>query len=189
MHSETQAIEPAAHVPAHRPSRHLTVTGIRRYFVSCFLLLVPILIWNLALTSRLPPAFQPSAFWRAIPSWVGIPENVLRVLVMLLPVLMPLEIRTHAHRVRLMLFAAGVAVYFASWVALIAWPASAWSTSAIGFLAPAYTPALWLFFLGRLPDRWLFSAWPFRRWVYFVPAAAFLVFHNLHAGIVYARAF
>jgi hypothetical protein len=61
--------------------------------------------------------------------------------------------------------------------------------SAGGFLAPAYTPALWLSGLGALPERWVFPAWPFRRWAYFVVAAAFLAFHNLHAAIVYTRSY
>jgi hypothetical protein len=167
--------------------RGTAIPWIRRYLVSCFLLLLPILIWNLLLAAALPPAFQSAEFWRAIPRWVSVPENVLRSLVFLLPLLMPLELASGPQRRRLAMFAAGTAVYFASWVALIAWPDSAWSTSAAGFLAPAYTPALWLCALGLLADHWSIAALPFRRWMYLAAATAFLVFHNLHTAIVYAR--
>jgi hypothetical protein len=162
---------------------------VRRYLSSCFLLLVPILVWNLLLASRLPPAFQGAEFWRDIPRWVSVPENVLRLLVFVLAALMPLELPTRRQRVRLAVFAAGVAAYFASWAVLITWPSSAWSTSAPGFLAPAYTPALWLFGLGLLSDRLFITALPFRRWMFFALAAGFLAFHNLHTAIVYARNF
>lgn len=164
-------------------------SAARRYLSSCFLLLVPILVWNLALASQLPPAFQSAEFWRDIPCWVSAPENVLRLLVLVLPALMPLEIATRRQRAGLAVVAAGIAVYFASWVLLITWPTSAWSTSAPGFLAPAYTPALWLFGLGLLSGRLFITALPFRRWMFFALAAGFLAFHNLHAAIVYVRNF
>jgi len=135
---------PAARAPERRthaaPPQRVTRAWIRTYAVSCFLLLLPALLWNLLLTDRLPPAFQRAEFWREIPRWVSVPENALRLPVFLLPLVMPLELVTPWQRRCLGLFAAGTAVYFASWVALIAWPNSAWSTSAAGFQAPAYTP-------------------------------------------------
>jgi hypothetical protein len=42
----------------------------------------------------------------------------------------------------LVLFTAGTLVYFASWVILMVAPGSSWSTSALGFVAPAHTPLL-----------------------------------------------
>jgi hypothetical protein len=157
------------------------------YFGSCFWLLVPVLLWNLLLTSRLPVALQPAEFWRDIPPWIGVPENVLRALVLSVPLVMRLELRSPRQKAALALFAAGLAAYFASWMVLIASPASRWSTSAAGFSAPAYTPALWLCGLGLLPERLTITRLPYRRWPYFALAAGFLVFHNLHAAIVYGR--
>ena len=43
-----------------------------------------------------------------------------------------------------MLCALGNLVYFASWLPLIYRPEAAWSRSAAGPLAPAYTPQIWL---------------------------------------------
>ena len=42
------------------------------------------------------------------------------------------------------MYALGVLVYFASWLPLIYSSAAAWSKSAAGLLAPAYTPLIWL---------------------------------------------
>ena len=81
----------------------------------------------------------------------------------------------------------GTLVYFASWLMQIMFPASAWSTSALGFAAPAYTPFLW--FLGiALLGRQLFWGTFYRWWMYLVLAIAFLVTHISHTALVYARA-
>ncbi len=160
---------------------------MRSYFGSCFWLLVPVLLWNLLLAHELPVALQRAEFWRDIPPWIGVSENVLRALVLMVPLVMRLELRSSQQKAALLLYGAGLALYFISWLILIVWPASTWSTSAAGFSAPAYTPALWLCGLGLLPERLTIAAIPYRRWPYFVLAGGFLVFHNLHSAIVYER--
>ena len=151
------------------------------------ILLVPALAWNLALAEHLPPAFSRAVFWNGIPTWLAITENASRTLVLALPFFMPLEVTTPMQRRGLTVFAVGTLVYFASWLPLILSPSSAWSTSAAGFLAPAYTPALWLFGLA-LAGRRLFWGHFYRWWFYLAAAGLFLSAHIFHAGIVYARA-
>lgn len=156
------------------------------YFLSCGLPLIPLLIWNVLFASRLPQLFDPSVFWSNIPLPLSVAENLFRVLVFALPFLMPLSVRTASQRAGLWLYVVGVCVYFVSWLPLMFLPETAWSTSALGILAPAYTPAIWLFGIAMLGRR-LYWGQQYRWWFYLVGAAAFLIAHVLHTALVYTR--
>ncbi|HEX4950830.1 MAG TPA: hypothetical protein VFZ34_29485 [Blastocatellia bacterium] len=156
------------------------------YVWSCGLLTVPIFVWNLVFTRFLPPALGSDEFWREIPPLVAYGENSLRIVVFVLPFLMPLEVTTVAQRRGLLLFVVGIVLYFMAWLALMLFPQSWWSTSRAGFLAPAYTPLIWLIGLGLVGHR-LYWNLPYRWWGYVVLACGFTALHVTHASIVYAR--
>jgi hypothetical protein len=160
--------------------------AIQRYALSCGLLLVPAILWNIALTEQLPSAFSLGRSWREIPAPLAFAENSLRLAVFALPFLMPLNLSAPASRRVLLVYAVGTLVYFASWLALILFPASAWSMSALGFTAPAYTPILWLLGIALL-GRQLFWGTFYRWWMYLVLVIAFLAAHISHTALVYAR--
>ena len=164
----------------------MSEAGLVRYVLSCGLLTVPALVWNLALMRFLPPALASNEFLRDIPPLVMYGESTLRIAVMVLPFLMPLEVVTVGQRLGLLLFAVGTIVYFVSWVPLMIVPQSPWSTSWLGFVAPAYTPLLWLAGLGLIGRRFYLPS-PFRWWMYVGLACGFVVFHVTHTSIVYAR--
>lgn len=159
---------------------------VRPYVITCGLLLLPTLAWNAALLKRLPPAISNPDTWGAIPQPLAIAENTLRILIFAVPFFMPLHVSTKRQRGGIALFIVGTLMYFASWVALIASPQSFWATSAAGFLAPAYTPALWLLGLSLLAQEysWGSTAHP---WTYATLSALFLAAHISHATIVYAH--
>jgi hypothetical protein len=157
-----------------------------RYLKNVGWLLVPVFVWNAALSSRLPPAFSPAVFWRDIPAFLSATENWLRVVLFALPFFAPFELSARPQRVGLALDGVGMAVYFASWFPLIAAPDSSWSHSAVGFLAPAYTPLLWLLGLALLMQR-LFWRSPYRWWHYLALSLGFLGAHVRHVAIVFSR--
>jgi len=157
------------------------------YLCNCFWLLVPILAFNVLLMRRLPPAYQMNIFWKDIPKAIGVPENLLRALIMILPIFMRLQFSTSHQKLGLGLYLTGSLGYFASWTALIAAPWSSWSVSAIGFLAPAYTPIVWLAGIGLIGDVFQFSSVPYRPWIYWGLSGLFLAFHTVHAFLVYSR--
>ena len=159
---------------------------ISSYILNCFLLLVPILAWNAILASKLPVAYQTAMFDKDIPSAVVIGENGFRSLVMFLPLLMPLSFASHSQRVGLYVFIFGLLVYFLSWMVLIVIPNSVWSKSLIGFLAPAYTPLIWLVGIGLIGTQLYFKS-PYQNWMYILLSVIFLSFHITHAAIVYLR--
>ena len=164
----------------------MSETDLLRYVLSCGLLTVPILVWNVVFTRFLPPPLASKEFWRDIPPLVAYGENSLRLAVFLLPFLMPLEVATVAQRRGLLLFVVGTVLYFLAWVALMIFPQSRWSRSRLGFLAPAYTPLIWLAGLGLIGRR-LYWPWPYRWWVYVGLACGFIALHVAHASIVYTR--
>ena len=163
-----------------------TPTRFSHYALSCGLLLIPAIAWNLAFTSKLMPASAMTEFWRDIPGALVFVENLLRALVFGLPFAMPLQIATKTEWRALLVFGLGTLVYFASWLALMVWPHTAWSTSALGSLAPAYTPLLWLPSLAILGKR-LFWGHFYRWWMYLLVCIGFLFAHITHAAIVYIR--
>ena len=160
--------------------------GPVRYLLSCGVLTAPILVWNVAFTRFLPPALASNEFSRDIPPLVTYGENTLRIVVMALPFLMPFETITVGQRRGLSLFAVGALLYFLAWVPLMIAPRSQWSTSWLGFAAPAYTPLVWLAGLGLIGRR-LYVPSPFKGWMYLALACAFVAFHVTHVSIVYAR--
>lgn len=159
---------------------------IRHYALSCGLLLIPASVWNIALASRLPASFAPAEFWRDIPAPLALTENGLRLAVFVLPFLMPLDLEAPGRIRASFIFAAGTFLYFVSWLALILFPSSTWSASALGFTAPAYTPAVWLFGIAQFGRR-LFWGRFYRWWMYAMLAVAFLAAHVSHTALVFAR--
>jgi hypothetical protein len=162
--------------------------GWLRYVWSCGLLTLPILAWNLASARYLPPQFDSAVFDHEIPPLVSAGENVLRMVVFVLPFFMPLDLTTATQHRGLWLFVGGALVYMLAWIPLIVAPQSAWSTSRAGFLAPAYTPLLWLVGLGLTGSRFYVPV-RFTPWGYPLLACAFVAVHVTHVNLVYSRAF
>jgi hypothetical protein len=123
-----------------------------RYFASCIWLLVPILVMNGALTPKLPKAYQLEFFWQDIPLGIAIGENVFRIATFALAAFLPLQSARRRHTIGWAVYACGLAVYLLAWTMPISFPDSSWSASAWGFLAPAYTPLIWLTDIGLAGD-------------------------------------
>ncbi len=159
-----------------------------KYLLNCMLLLAPIMAWNIVFSSKLPELYSPEVFWKDIPSFIANGENFFRLIVFIFPAFMPMQIKTKRQKLGLWLYIAGTVIYFISWLAQMYFPQSAWSLSAWGFLAPAYTPLIWLIGIGLIGTRLYFSS-PYRSWMYIVTSVIFLGFHLSHATTVYLRNF
>jgi len=165
-----------------------TKIDLVKYLWNGILLTIPILLWNVVFASRLPIQFLPDIFWKNIPDVVKYGENILRTVVLVMPLFFSIGISTKTQKQGLAWYLAGTAIYFLAWVPQLFFPASAWSTSMIGFLAPAYTPLLWLTGIGLLGEKFYFSV-RYRPIYYIVPSVLFLIFHITHTTIVYLRNF
>lgn len=158
---------------------------LRPYLTPCFWLVVPILVMNVVFTGALPAMFQPAAFNADIPWPIMLVENVLRTLMFSLTAVLPMRWNPRGWAV----FLLGLALYAGSWAALIAAPASAWTGSTAGLLAPACTPAIWLAGIAMIADRPPFSQAQRRIWVtaFAALAAGFLAAHIAHTLSVISR--
>jgi len=127
----------------------------RLQLLNCFWLLLPVFAWNAIFASRLPQeGFKSDA---GVPRSILLLEQLLRIGVFTLPVLLPLGWEDQGSRAGLTLYVLGLLVYFASWLPLIYLPAGAWSKSAMGLLAPAYTPILWLAGIALAGGSWPYA--------------------------------
>jgi hypothetical protein len=149
-----------------------------------FWLIVPVLALDLALTGRLPPPLAPGSVGPDIPGWVSLSETVLRVVVMGSPLLMPLTLREPRSRPGLALYAVGLAGYAAAWIAVVWAPTSAWSTSAVGFTALAWTSIIMFAGIGLRSTLWFFPG--YRPWMYLSAAALFSAVHTVPIAIIWS---
>ena len=158
----------------------------KKYFFNCFLLTIPILLWDYIFTDKLPKAFQPEIFWKDIPSFIIYGENISRLIMFVFISFMPLKIINDKQKNGLLFYVVGVLLYFATWVILMYFPNIVWSNSVLGLLAPAYTPLVWLVGIGFIGNL-LFFKIPYKRWLYFLVVFIFLIFHNWHTYLIYFR--
>lgn len=158
----------------------------KKYIFNCFLLLVPILLWNIILTDYLPVAFSPVIFWKDIPDWVSFSENTLRIVIMVIPFIMILSIKSRKQKVGLTIYLIGTILYFLSWILLIIYPNSNWRKSVFGFMAPAYTPLIWLIGVGLIGSVSYFKI-KHLTIIYILLSLLFISFHSLHTFIVFER--
>lgn len=138
---------------------------ILTYALDIFVLVIPILLWNILFTASLPRAFSMEFFWKNIPPIIGTTENILRIIVFFLPLLMPLTIKTTGQKIGLAIYLAGLTTYFLSWIMQIYYPDSTWSRSLFGFLAPAYTTMIWFIGIGLIGNK-LFINIPYHPIIY-----------------------
>lgn len=162
----------------------MNTSAVKKHFFNCFLLMLPVIIWNSIWTPFLPAPYQPDVFENDIPGWLIYAENASRIVLFLLTLLMPLSVTTPKQRKGMYLYVTGLLLYFASWTALLVLPASAWSTGWIGFSAPAWTPVFWLAGIACLGHSFYFRL-QYRKWYFISVALLFLVVHNTHTMLVY----
>jgi hypothetical protein len=127
----------------------------RLQLLNCFWLLLPVFVWNAAFASRLSQAgFKSDA---GVPRSVLAAEQMLRLVVFLWPLTLPLRWQDPQSRAGLVLYGMGLLIYFASWLPLIYDSETAWSKSAAGLLAPAYTPLIWLTGIALVGGSWPYA--------------------------------
>ncbi|MDR6733385.1 uncharacterized membrane protein (DUF485 family) [Sphingobacterium sp. 2149] len=154
------------------------------YNVNCFLLFLPILIWNVCLGGQLPQNYQPEVFSKATPSFLIYGENISKFILFAISFLMPLRIRSKKQKIGFYIYIFGLLLYFLSWILLISFPDDWWSTSFIGFSAPAFTPAIWLLGISFIGSSFYLHI-PFHRFTFILFSTVFLFFHIAHTVIVF----
>lgn len=161
-----------------------TNNWLNHYLLNCFVLFLPILVWNIFLSGQLPGNYQPAVFSKGIPGFLIYGEQISRFGLFAIAFLMPLSISSQRQKIGFYIYLLGLVLYFVSWILLIHFPNGWWSKSAIGFSAPALTPALWLLGISLIGSSFYFDI-PFRSWSFIAVSAIFLVFHISHTIVVF----
>ena len=157
-----------------------------KYLANCFLLLIPVLVWNVAFRHLLPDAFAFSNYWDDLPTFIYWGEIIFRIPIYILPLFMLLQVYHKRQKIGLALYIIGLFLYFLSWRPLILYPGSDWSMSLIGFIAPSITPIFILTGIGMIGSK-LFIDISYRRLIYLTAASGLIFFNTWHSYIVYTR--
>jgi len=117
------------------------VQDMQKYFINGFLLLLPILVWNVIFASQLTQkGFQND---HLVPAWLLYAEHGLRVIVFLFPLLLAFETKAPYFKLGIILYVVGTILYLLTWIPLIWFADSAWSQSPWVILGPFATPLIW----------------------------------------------
>ena len=158
---------------------------ILHYARNCFLLFIPIFIWNAVFYRKLPSGYQKPA-WDDIPRWLAVAENVLRIIVFAFPLMLRFSLTQPVQRAGLVLYCAGTAVYFLSWLVPMLSPASRWSRGGPGFTAPAHTTIFWLAGVSLIGQETTVGL-PYAFYIYGIVCLLFWAVHTGHACLVFRR--
>jgi hypothetical protein len=141
--------------------------SIELTWLNCFWLILPLLAWNLVLGARITdPRVTSDAH---SPRWLLIAENIARIPVFALPLLLPLQWGEPWSIAGLVVYLMGTLVYFASWRPLLQTPTST-RIGVIALFAPRLTPFLSFLGIALIAHSWLYG----------VLAAVFIGLHTYH---------
>ncbi len=146
-----------------------------------FFLILPMLVWNIVFTSKLPSVFRHNLPNIGKVKFLTTGEQIFRYIIFLAPLLMRTSLSTPTGKAGLLCYIAGTALYFSSWLPQLVRPSSRWSTSMTGVLAPAFTPVIWLLGISLMTNSYYFS-FVYSPWHYLVPS---IVFSVLHVSLMY----
>lgn len=155
------------------------------YFQNCFLLIIPVLAWNVLLYKKLPSEYQHK-IWDDIPGWLSIAENISRVPVFGFPLFLKLEISDTSQIAGLIIYICGTIIYFASWLIQIFGADALRKKNICIFAAPAYTSFIWLAGIS-ITGKNLTIGLPYSFSIYLSAALIFTSFHTLHACLVFKK--
>ena len=136
--------------------------------INCLFLILPLLAWNLIFGPKITNARITSDDHS--PMWFLAAENILRMAVFILPLLIPLHLDEPLRKVGLIVYISGTLVYFVSWLPLILVPQSTWSNSTIGLMAPRITPLMGFLGIALIGESWLYG----------ILCAFFITLHTIH---------
>lgn len=144
-------------------------------FLNCFILILPILIWNAIFASKLPEIMQ-----NEVPgisqTILGI-ENIFRGIIFILPVFMAIDLNDSNFKTGIILYSISTLIYFISWIPLVYFSDTNFSRHFLIWLAPAYTPLVVFISFSILGKSLLYG----------IIGTLFIIFHLAHETIRYIK--
>lgn len=133
---------------------------------------------------KLPLGYVSKEIWDKIPPWVNMSEHILRTCIFLMPLILKLSLEKASQKMGLWIYLVGLLIYLSSWLWQIYFPNSSWSSSMLGFMAPAYTILLPLLGIGLIGQA-SFMHIPRLGMIYIILSLAFVLVHTYHAFLAY----
>lgn len=161
-------------------------TKIYYYSKNCFLLLIPIIIWNIFLIDLLPETYSRNVFWNNIPFLLLLSENLLKIIVFVFPLFLKISVDTKSNKYGFVFYFIGIIIYFLSWILQIYFPFSFWSQSFIGYSALAFTPIIWLMGIGLIGNQSFLRNKNVSN-IYIIFSVVFVFVHTYHSYLVFSR--
>ncbi|RZF62222.1 hypothetical protein [Sphingobacterium corticibacterium] len=152
---------------------------IKPYIFNGFLLVTPVLVWNVFLTRFLPWPFNSKEFSADIPNLFLYAELLFRALLFLTIFLMPLKTGFKKQVAGWCIYATGLLLYGLSWIFLINCTLYFPDNTTFSFLLPSLTPVVWIAGIIMVTDNFSFGL-PYNRIVPILVSLCFLFFHNLN---------
>lgn len=154
-------------------------TKLKKYLANCFLLLIPVILWNIFFRSLTPEFFHPEIYWEGVNPTIKWAEIILLIFIFIIPAFMPLKIKKKTQKNGLKIYIVGLAGYLISWRPLVLYPEGDWSNNPAGFFAPAVSFLLILIGIGLMGDR-LFFKIPYKRGFYLIISFLYILIHLSH---------
>ncbi len=152
---------------------------IKNYGNNCFWLFVPVFVFNIVLTK-----FLPEQYLKNVNHPIVIIETIIRIITIVFSVIMAAKPDNIIGKTGLIIYIAGVLIYFCSYFIVINIPAVSFHNNIIILLSPYWTAGLWLLGIGLLGNK-LFVSIPYHYSVYIIISIIFTVIHSIHGYICF----
>jgi len=152
---------------------------IIKYISNCFLLFIPILLFNILFFKKLPPHYLKN-----ISHPIIIMETITRIIVIAFSMIMVMNIQNKIENIGLIIYVIGIIIYFTSYFIEIYAANSLFGRNIIFILAPYWTSIIWLIGIGLVGNR-LFINIPYHFTVYLILSVIFTTIHTIHGYLCY----
>jgi len=152
---------------------------IIKYINNCFLLFIPILLFNILFFKKLP-----SHYLKNISHPIIIIETITRIIVIAFSMIMVMNIQNKMEKIGIIIYVIGIIIYFTSYFIEIYAANSLFGRNIIFILAPYWTSIIWLIGIGLVGNR-LFINIPYHFNVYLILSVIFTTIHTIHGYLCY----
>ena len=153
---------------------------IQYLYSSCFLLFIPVILFDVAFTKYLPEQYLKN-----IPHIVVPIEAAVRLVLIALAAVMKINVQDKKGKAGFGIYIAGLTAYFASYFVLISYADTTVGKNMILQLSGYWTATLWLIGIGLTGNR-LFVKVPYHYAVYIILSMLFGILHTYYGYILFA---
>lgn len=157
---------------------------IKYYLINCFILLIPVIIWNILFRSYLPEPYLMEPSGKLFPSILKWIEVILTILILAVPFFLRLKVKNKLQQLGLIIYFIGVIVYIFAWRPIILYPNGDWSNSLVGYISLSITPVIFLTGIGMIGEKLVFNI-TYHRSIYILLSIILVFLKTSYAILVY----